>query len=694
MYKWLIGFFALIALAVPFAQRGTEHAIAQGQVFCQTRPPGTSDNSCASTAFVQAAVGGGGSTTITNGTTNTSGFTDTYVLISTASKVGQVIGSTIVNGVTCALGGSCTIPSAGIANVSGSAQNTTGTISAASHTLTLALAKDFVNGQGIRVNHAGAAFTLNPPTGGVVTPEGTPGVTTYQYRIASLDANGGVGALIASFQTTTGSASLGYANFNLVAWTAPASGTAPSGYAVLKNISGTFTTVGIVANGEVYFEDRGYTAFPFIDWVPTTAWAGSLADALVTTISSGGGTTSLTLAGASTTAATTQGIYHDDGAAIQAALTAAGALSPPGTINFSNGTYYIATSTGLTVPQGVGIKGQLPNSIIQTVFPDESVFKWAPATGGNHISGLTFKLVPGAIGLDQNIAEVEWIDHILCLGGATGNSGTPTCISEVGTLQIDISHITLQEWDGAIGYGTGGIPPSISVVYTASNPSLEITMDTIIMFNYGAQVMIEQPTIQFDQCLNCTLTNSYLNAGWGETGAQVFGGVGVEWEGNSQSLAMTGDQILGYAHGFRADSATSGQPQTLNMTANHYDFCGSNCILLNAGFWIALTNNSFEGENQSPWNYVGNKGITLNSGFTVGPSVISNNTFHDFTSTGAFGILLGSSPANISIYGNQGFDVTTLISGSVGSGSVIGSTCAAGVPTAAFFTVNGVPGAC
>jgi hypothetical protein len=53
----------------------------------------------------------------------------------------------------------------GFGNVSGSAQSTTGTISAASTTLTLASALDFKNGQGIRINHAGAASGLSAVTG-------------------------------------------------------------------------------------------------------------------------------------------------------------------------------------------------------------------------------------------------------------------------------------------------------------------------------------------------------------------------------------------------------------------------------------------------------------------------------------------------------------------------------------------------
>ena len=51
-----------------------------------------------------------------------------------------------------------------IASASGSLQQTTGSMTAGSATLTLASALDFANGQGLRVTGAGPAFSLNAPT--------------------------------------------------------------------------------------------------------------------------------------------------------------------------------------------------------------------------------------------------------------------------------------------------------------------------------------------------------------------------------------------------------------------------------------------------------------------------------------------------------------------------------------------------
>src|SRR5262249_48087791 len=120
----------------------------------------------------------------------------------------------------------------------GSNQTTTGTISATSNSLALSLAADFQNGQGIRINHAGAAFATNPPTGLTVTPTGTTGATTYTYTIASIDAAGGIGAAIATVSTTTGNATLSPTNYNALSWTAPVSGPAPAGYAVYGRTNG------------------------------------------------------------------------------------------------------------------------------------------------------------------------------------------------------------------------------------------------------------------------------------------------------------------------------------------------------------------------------------------------------------------------------------------------------------------------
>lgn len=221
---------------------------------------------------------------------------------------------------------------------SGSNQTTTGTTTAASTTLTLAAALDFEDKHGIRINHAGAAFATDPPTALTVTPTGTTGATTYTYQIASLDSDGGVGAAITSVATATGNATLSATNYNALSWTAPASGPAPTAYAVYGRIAGSLALIGIASTTS--FNDVGAAAIAAPDWLPSTPQASALADWLLTTIASGAGTTALTLAAAATTAITGQTVLHEDSGAINKAIIRAN-LVGGGNVFFPAGTYRV-----------------------------------------------------------------------------------------------------------------------------------------------------------------------------------------------------------------------------------------------------------------------------------------------------------------------------------------------------------------
>lgn len=211
-------------------------------------------------------------------------------------------------------------------NAGGSSKTTTGTIAAASTILTLPALSDFINGEGIRVNHAGAAFIPGPPTSLIVTPTGTPGAVTYTYTIAAIDAIGGVGPAIASVTTTTGNATLSSTNFNALTWTPP--GPAPFGYAVYASCPActahtTVMTLVAIRQNPAY-NDVGFNlivAAP--DWLPLAPQAVSLSSWLVTSVVSGSGSATLTLAAPAVTAATIQLVDHDDTVALQACITAA-----------------------------------------------------------------------------------------------------------------------------------------------------------------------------------------------------------------------------------------------------------------------------------------------------------------------------------------------------------------------------------
>ena len=88
--------------------------------------------------------------------------------------------------------------------------STTGSISSASATLTLANAQDFANGQGIVVYQAGPATSLTRPGQPTITPTNlTGGSTSYNYQVIAEDRLGGLTAASNAGATTTGAATLG-----------------------------------------------------------------------------------------------------------------------------------------------------------------------------------------------------------------------------------------------------------------------------------------------------------------------------------------------------------------------------------------------------------------------------------------------------------------------------------------------------
>lgn len=235
---------------------------------------------------------------------------------------------------------------------SGSTQTTTGDITAGSAELTLASAIDFENGQGITVNHAGAACTLATPGAPTVTPTGTAGTTEYQYQIVALDDNGGCTAASAAGVTTTGNATLDATNYNALSWTAVSGATA---YAVYGRVSGTMQLLAIVSG--TTWNDKGTAAITPPSTLPSSPPASALADTLVTTIVSGGGTTTLTLATTATTTATAQVVGHDDTAAIQAAIDYVNTEFVGGTIYFPTPSVYYKVSGKLILHSNITLLG-------------------------------------------------------------------------------------------------------------------------------------------------------------------------------------------------------------------------------------------------------------------------------------------------------------------------------------------------
>jgi hypothetical protein len=573
-------------------------------------------------------------------------------------------------GLTCAGG------NGGIRNASGSAQNTTGTISATSTNLVLTSQIDFVNGEGIRVNHAGTAFSLTAPSSPSVTVHGTAGSTTYHYELSCLDAAGGVGSATASFDTTTGNATLGITNYNVISWTNSGS---CAGIAIYRLISSTYTLIGVAANGTT-FSDFGYTAYPYIDWIPTTASSSALSDALVTTISSGGGTTNLTLGTAATRTATNQGVYHDDSAAVQAAVTANVYTGYPA------GTFYQALN--VSIPAGHFVSGLFGATTVQSVFPGEVLFTFANGALDVGLSNLGLNLLPNATGLNSTFIENAWISNLQCVGASIGYNGTPLCLYLNYNWAITIDNIFLNGWLGTIGAGAGGATPSI-YVDDSTHSSTQLYFSRIIAKDDGEQPL-PAPIMTISDCFNCNLYNSILGATTFGTGS-VAGSTGIELIGGNQAINISGLQTLGFNYNMRLDSDATGSLLTLNLTNSHFDFCAVHCIDIEEGAWITIMGgNSFAGESS---DFSNNVGIYGGSGFTTGPNIIAGNTFEGFAAGSAAAMDFLGTLNNTSIYGNNAVNVATFLTATAGTLSAIGPNCS-GSPSSSFSAVNGVVGHC
>lgn len=238
--------------------------------------------------------------------------------------------------------GSWAIPTGGV-GASGSNASTTGTMSAGSPALSGASAIDFVTGQGIRVNHAGAAYAIGQASGLTVTPTGTPGATSYTYTIATIDGAGGAGTAIATVTTTTGNATLSSTDYNALSWSAPG-GTTPTAYVVYGNVAGSLAIICVTPNTS--FNDTGGGTIGAPDFIPSSPPVADLPDWLITSISSGGGTTSLVLSNPAISAVSGQKVAHDDTAVLQAAITAAAASTVKGRnyIRLDGGIYPISSA--------------------------------------------------------------------------------------------------------------------------------------------------------------------------------------------------------------------------------------------------------------------------------------------------------------------------------------------------------------
>ncbi|WEK53339.1 MAG: hypothetical protein P0Y55_12165 [Candidatus Cohnella colombiensis] len=226
----------------------------------------------------------------------------------------------------------------------------------------------FRDGQTIMVLHAGSNNTAthtDPTPVPTLTMFGTAGTTTYKYRIATLDKNGGITSASTVVTINNAPDQLSYLLGNKIRITMPV-GTPRHGYAIYgeeSNPASSRGIIGIIRDVTAFWDDlgQGNIANAIPPWIPPTAPTVKLHNTLLTTIVSGGGTNMLILKDNAINTVSGNGIVMMENAsafnkAFNFLETCGG-----GEIEVPSGTYYIhtnpATSRSVFITDNVNVKG-------------------------------------------------------------------------------------------------------------------------------------------------------------------------------------------------------------------------------------------------------------------------------------------------------------------------------------------------
>lgn len=345
---------------------------------------------------------------------------------------------------------------------SGSAQATTGAMSAGSKVVTLISARDFANGQGIAVYGAGPQATVQQPTGLTLSTNGTAGSTTHTYSVSSINALGGVGAAIAGVDITTANASLDLNNYVALTWVAPASGPLPKGYVIYKD--GAFISI---ASNATAFNDMGVVR-NCPSWCPSTPPGSATSSVLVSSIVSGGGTTSLTLQDAASTSVSTASVKHDDTAAVLLAFQMAVGTRR---LHIPDGTYIISSTINITATGDLDVFCTRNATLKSSDFLGDQIFGFEDFTARNRYAlswrGGKFDNSAGMMGIavaSDSCVGITRISNMLFDGvlfqGATSQA-LASVTTDSGIAFVDSTNVIITNCmfigQGDLGiYGSGG----------------------------------------------------------------------------------------------------------------------------------------------------------------------------------------------------------------------------------------------
>jgi hypothetical protein len=313
--------------------------------------------------------------------------------------------------------------------------------------LTLSAPGDWKNGQPIFIVGAGATYSLETPVLGGVTPSAASGATNYCYRIAAIDAAGGVGAASAEQCSSKGPAQLGMAadlgmpNQGMrLTLSLPKGAKAVAIYegqpgaekfrAVFDGSSPTWIDYGHGPAGTPQPHNQSTTGRKLKtmnasggqirpSWIPELPPATAQNDWLRTTITSGAGTRNLTLAAGAEATLTNASVLHDSTAAL-AALAATGK-----TLTLPCGTFNTTQTLTITADGQSLNGGGMDCTILQAFGAQDMVAigSGISANSGGGINDITLDATEEAAGngilldnqLRTNFNRVEIDDPYNCL---------------------------------------------------------------------------------------------------------------------------------------------------------------------------------------------------------------------------------------------------------------------------------------
>jgi hypothetical protein len=606
-----------------------------------------------------AAVGGGAGVSLQAGTgINIAGSNP--IIIGTNLQAGAGVRLTGTSPIVISASSQTIIPQ----NAGSTNGTTTGSISSGSTSLTLAAASDFATGQGIRIDHAGAPFSVNQPTSLTVSQVGTAGSTAYAYTIASISSGYGVGQSIANVATATGNATLSDAAYNHLSWSAP-SGTAPRAYAVYGNKSGSLTLIGYTYTTS--FDDVGIGSVTAPSWLPSTPpTSASLADALITSIVSGGGTTSLTLTSSAASTAASAPVVHDDTQALQIAVTTASggeAYIPAGIYRVSSP---ITSSAGVKI-SGAGFSGDQAGG-----FPpnNHSVSSCNGLKGTVLCSDILFDVFDGVTNDSVNLSNfqitypIRPLDNTQAVliksstsAGPAGNSQSHIKDMMLTGHCIGISLTNAVDWmltNNHILYGyCGGVNidspnfPSYDLSKIIGNQFWGFGLQSSVYNKYAYHIRLGAGG-------DLAIVGNKLNAGGPNTnGILLIGQTAVVQ--NIEPMVITGNSIEASANCITVVAAAATQSVTALVITGNQGWCGGKSVLFNANS-ASPTTKYIQGVTitGNAWLINGGSGLLNMSLDGVANAVVTGNAFlfGGAASGSNTAIALGTNTTNVNVQSN------------------------------------------